>query len=147
MLKAAGRQGRFLVGLNRANVTPLADVTTTLIVVFLITMPAIMWNGIQVKSAAAGAEQPVLTPTVKASDQIVTVQVTPNGLSVNDEPVAAADLAKVLTVRLAALTDKTVVVVPGDQVEFGAVVTVLDVAKASGAEQVALLNEIEGNRD
>ena len=49
-------------GLHEANITPLADVTTTLIVVFLITMPAILWNGINVKAAqSAAVEQVVAT--------------------------------------------------------------------------------------
>jgi biopolymer transport protein ExbD len=41
------------------------------------------------------------------------------------------------------MADKTVVVVPSDMVTLGLVVEVLDIAKASGAEQLALLNEID----
>ncbi len=55
-IKRGGLQGQ-----NDANITPLADVTTTLIVVFLITMPALMWNGIQVNQAEAGSEQAVVS--------------------------------------------------------------------------------------
>lgn len=142
-VKSISKQGRFTEGQNRANITPLADVTTILIVVFLITMPAIMWNGIQIHTAEASSEQQVLTPAVKTNDQIITVTVEPDGVRVGQERVDLADLEGLLTARLALRPDKTVVVVPADRVSFGDVVTVMDIAKASGAEQLALLNEID----
>jgi len=43
---------------------------------------------------------------------------------------------------LATRDDKTVVIVPHDEVLLGQVVEVLDIAKASGAESLAMLNEI-----
>ena len=76
---AVRRRGSMLEGQNEANITPLADVTTTLIVVFLITMPALMWNGIQVNSAEAGSEQAVVTPTESTDDGLLTVVVDPGG--------------------------------------------------------------------
>jgi biopolymer transport protein TolR len=138
------RRGGFAEGITRANVTPLADVTTTLIVVFLITMPAIMWNGINVRAAEAGNQQQVLTQDVKAKDEIVTVRVEPAGLTVNGQRVDREDLPAVLQEKLAASLDRTVVVLPAQAVTFGVVVEVLDVAKASGAESLALLNQTGG---
>jgi biopolymer transport protein TolR len=138
------KQGRFSDAITRANVTPLADVTTTLIVVFLITMPAIMWNGIQVNSAEARAEQQVITPTVKAKDEITTVRVEPERIVLAGETVTLAELEPKLRERLAARDDKTVVIVPADGCVYGQVVAVLDIAKASGAGALALLNELGG---
>ena len=129
-------------GISEANITPLADVTTTLIVVFLITMPAIMWNGIQVNTAEAGSDQQLVTPMTKHEDNIIIVTVDPDGIYLNGESIDLADLNQILRERLAAMADKTVVVVPSDMVMLGLVVEVLDIAKASGAEQLALLNEI-----
>jgi len=131
-----------LSGQNEANITPLADVTTTLIVVFLITMPALMWNGIQVNQAEAGSEQAVVTPTEIKDDELLTVAVTPDGITLNGEAMDAVELELQLTDRLALRDDKTVVIVPHDEVILGNVVEVLDVAKASGAEGLAMLNEI-----
>ena len=130
-------------GISEANITPLADVTTTLIVVFLITMPAIMWNGIQVNTAEAGSDQQLVTPMTKHEDNIITVTVDPDGIYLDGESIDLADLNRILRERLAAMADKTVVVVPSDMVMLGLVVEVLDIAKASGAEQLALLNEID----
>lgn len=129
-------------GLNEPNITPLADVTTTLIVVFLITMPALMWNGIQVNSAEAGSEKAVVTPTDATEEGLLTVAVTPDGITLDGEPMDAAQLEIELTARLAGRKDKTVVIVPHDDVILGSVVEVLDIAKASGAEGLAMLNEI-----
>ncbi len=87
----ASKRRSSLQGQNEANITPLADVTTTLIVVFLITMPAMMWNGIQVNSAEAGSEKAVVTPTKAADDGLLTVTVTPAGITLNGEAMDIAD--------------------------------------------------------
>lgn len=139
---ARKQRNRSQGGLNEANITPLADVTTTLIVVFLITMPALMWNGIQVNSAEAGNEKAVIRPTEAADDGLLTVAVTPAGITLNGVAMDARQLESELTAQLAVREDKTVVIVPDDDVILGAVVEVLDIAKASGAGSLAMLNEI-----
>jgi biopolymer transport protein ExbD len=138
------KKNRSTQGLNEANITPLADVTTTLIVVFLITMPAIMWNGIQVNQAEAGSETAEVQPTDIHDDELITVAIEPDEVLLNGEPVTVAELAAQLPGRLAAVAERTVVIVPHDDVSLGRVVEVLDIAKASGAESLALLNRIGG---
>lgn len=137
-----------LGGVTGANVTPLADVTTTLIVVFLVTMPTIMWSGIDVKATEGEGGDQVLAREVQRDkqDELLTVAVQPEGVTVNREQVAFTDLPDVLSSLLASREDKTVVVVPSDYVELGRVVEVLDVAKASGAGSLALLNMNENSR-
>lgn len=131
-------------GLTDANITPLADVTTTLIVVFLITMPALMWNGFDVNQAQTGGENPEVQPTEELDESLITLAVTLEGLELNGELLADQDVANALQRELAARSDRTVVIVPDDRVMLGRVVTALDIAKASGAENLALLNEIGG---
>lgn len=137
-----------LAGLNGANVTPLADVTTTLIVVFLISMPSIMWSGINVKATEGEGGDQVLEREVRnnKNDELLTITVQPEGITVNRRQVAFKDLDEVLTEEFARRDDDTVVVVPSDYVELGRVVEVLDVAKASGAGALALLNMNEKKR-
>ena len=95
-------KGKLNKGLNDANITPLADVTTTLIVVFLITMPAIMWNGIQVNQAEAGTENAEIQPTEIHDDDLITVAVDPEGIRLNGRLVTAEELEAELPERLAA---------------------------------------------
>jgi biopolymer transport protein TolR len=130
-------------GLNEPNITPLADVTTTLIVAFLITMPAIMWNGITVKAAQSSADEQVVAQTSERDDGLLTVAVNPEGITVNEQPVAVADLRETLALNLRLRDDRTVLVVPSDLVTLKQVVDVLDIAKSAGAESLALLNETE----
>jgi len=141
---ARKQHGGFGQGLSDANITPLADVTTTLIVVFLITMPALMWNGFDVNQAEAGGENPQVQPTAELDEELVTIAVTLEGLKLNGTLLADAQLAETLARELARRDDRTVVIVPDDLVALGRVVTALDIAKASGAESLALLNRIGG---
>ncbi len=126
-------------GINEVNVTPLADVTTIFILVFLVTMPALLWNGIQVSAENAGPGATIETPP-PPSDELLIVTVATDGITVNREAVSLAQLGAVLERELAARKDKTVLVVPRGPVRLSDVVTVLDIAKASGAEGLSLVN-------
>ena len=127
-------------GITGANITPLADVTTTLIVVFLITMPTIMWSGISVNRTQTDKGQEVIRKEMPAEDEMLTIAIRPGVVTLNRVPVTPALLGELLANRLAEREDKTVVVVPSDDVELGEVVSVLDIAKASGAGNLALVN-------
>lgn len=137
----ASRYGISKAGISEANITPLADVTTTLIVVFLVTLPTLLWSGIEVQSKPAprGSQQ-VVQPTTGKRIGLLTVAVKPEGITLNQKPIAMQDLEQELTARLAARDDRTVVIVPDDRVRLGDVVSVLDIAKVSGATDLALLN-------
>ncbi len=130
-------------GQNDANITPLADVTTTLIVVFLITMPAILGNGIQVNATRAEASATVVSTSADQKDELVMVSVTTDGLFLNGDPVESADLEGALRDNLSGRIEKTVVIIPSDFVKLDEVVFVLDAAKAGGAKSLALLNKRE----
>ena len=131
---------------NSPNITPLADVTTTLIIVFLMTMPAILGNGIQVNATCAEASETVVTTRETQDEEMLMVSVTPEGIKLNGETVVLADLEQRLTDALSARTDKTVVIVPSDFVKLGDVVDVMDAAKGGGASSLALLNRKEEAR-
>ncbi len=137
----ASRYSISQTGISEANITPLADVTTTLIVVFLVTLPTLLWSGIEVQSKPApqGSQQ-VVQPASTQKSGLLTIAVKPEGITLNERPIAMRDLEQELTTRLQSRTDRTVVIVPDDAVRLGDVVTVLDIAKVSGASDLALLN-------
>lgn len=125
-----------------ANVTPLADVVTTLIVVFLMTMPALLWSGIQVNATRASKTSAV-TRSENSVDDKLTVLVTAESIQVDGEHLDLDGLAALARKRLAAAGDHTVIVVPEDDVLLGNVVSVMDVLKQNGAEGLALLNRVK----
>ncbi len=84
----------------------------------------------------------MVTPTEVIDQELLTIRVTPAGITLNDEAMDVPTLETELAMRLEAREDKTVVIVPHDDVLLGTVVEVLDVAKASGAQGLAMLNEI-----
>jgi len=112
--------------------------------VFLITMPALMWNGFDVNQAQTGGESPEVQPTEELDESLLTLAVTLEGFKLNGELLGDAECAEQLRSKLSYREDRTVVIVPDDRVMLGRVVTALDIAKASGAESLALLNEIGG---
>jgi biopolymer transport protein ExbD len=128
--------------ISSANVTPLADVVTTLIVIFLMTMPAIMWSGIQVNATRASTTREVVRKERTVEDKM-TVLVAAEGIQVDGRILDLDELAQETKQRMAAGNDKTVIVVPEDAVLLGSVVTVMDVLKQNGAEGLALLNRVE----
>ena len=125
------------------NVTPLADVTTTLIVIFLITMPYIMWSGIKVNSTRAVKDRKIVQAE-KEPEPIVLV-LTTKEVYLNKERVKSRrDLELLLRGFLKNRPDKQVIIVPDGDVLLGRVVEVLDIAKQSGAVKLALLKRKEG---
>lgn len=127
-----------LDSIAEANIVPLADVVTTLIVVFLMTMPALLWSGIQVNATRASKTEAVTRKENSAVDKL-TVLVTAESIQVDGRLVDLTELAALTRTRLAASSDRTVIVVPEAEVRLGNVVTVMDVLKQNGAEGLALL--------
>ncbi len=125
------------------NITPLADVTMTLIVIFLITMPYIMWSGIKVNSTRAVKDKRIVK-AAKEPEPIVLV-LTAKEVYLNRERVKKKrDLELLLRGLLKERADKQVIIVPDGDVLLGRVVEVLDIAKQSGAAKLALLKRREG---
>jgi biopolymer transport protein ExbD len=132
-------------GVGRAqvepNVTPLADVTMTLIIVFLIAMPALMWTGIRVNPATPSeAEARETVPVEDVKGTHLLIEVTPAGYAIDGEFVAFGDIEPAVFTFMSANPEGTVVVAPDDEVVLDAVVSVLDAAKGGGADKVALLD-------
>ncbi len=127
-----------LDSIAEANIVPLADVVTTLIVVFLMTMPALLWSGIQVNATRAATTSEVTRKENSAVDKL-TVLVTAESIQVDGRLVNLTELADLTRTRLASSNDRTVIIVPEPEVRLGNVVTVMDILKQNGAEGLALL--------
>ncbi len=119
------------------NVVSLTDTALTLIVVFLVTLPAMFWSGINVDTAksAAGAGDDV------SGTLIVTV--SRSSLYVNGKPAAFFRLKKVLYDELGGRKPGEVVIAPDGDVPLKRLVRVFDAVRGTGAEKLVLLDDNE----
>jgi biopolymer transport protein ExbD len=122
--------------IDQINITPLADVTIVLIVILLITMPAVLWSGIRVDSTRAArsvaGEPPPNTKTI-----MVTVE--PDGIYLGDRAISPEQLLSFLQEQFALTVENTVIIVPDPMSFYQQVVTVYDVANRGGATRIAVL--------
>jgi biopolymer transport protein ExbD len=117
-------------------------VVTTLIVVFLMTMPALLWSGIQVNATRAAKSREVVRQENSADDKL-TVLITAESIQVDGRLISLDELAVLTRARMAGASDRLAIVVPEDAVRLGNVVTVMDVLKQNGADGLALLNRVK----
>ena len=130
--------------ITEINITPLADVCTTLTIVFMITLPAMMWTGIMISSTkaitSAEVEQRERLPEVR---DICKIDLTRSGIYINDVLVRDEHLQEELERLISQMENKTVIITSDAEVLFGKVVEVFDTAKQSGAEKLSLLKKAQ----
>ncbi len=121
------------------NLTPLTDAALTLIVVFLITMPALLWTGIKINATKAVRSESVEAP--KPDLQPVSISITKQKVYLNGKEVDMKNLKRNLLEKLAKRKARTVIIIPDANVLLDQVVKVLDIAKQAGADKLALLRK------
>ncbi|GEM_PF-244963 len=132
---------------SKANITSLIDIALSLVIFFIVTLPAMLESGIFVK--APGVEKVSGGP----SDEFkVSIYLKQDGTYyLNDEQVATketiGELKDAIGQRIEELlmrsTSKLVIVKADGEVSHGAVVEMLDLAKQKEAAKLAL---IQGKR-
>ncbi|MBD3284989.1 hypothetical protein GF359_01310 [candidate division WOR-3 bacterium] len=134
------KPSRRVIKSGEANVTSLVDIALSLVIFFIVTLPALLESGIFVRAPGVtnvGASDPA--DDVKVSiymrhlpgDQIV--------YELNKEPVERVELPGLMEALLARSADKIVMVRADGAVSHGRVVDVLDLAKQKEAQSLALL--------
>ncbi len=115
--------------------TPMADFVFLLLIFFLLSSSFILPTGIPVNP-------PKSESSVTSKDQPVVVTITRDGVTyVDEERVAAPELATALGVRLSGAVSKSVVVRGDETVSLGRLVEVMDMARQAGAEKLAIATE------
>ncbi|HEU4580138.1 MAG TPA: biopolymer transporter ExbD [Polyangiaceae bacterium] len=122
---------------SEINVTPLIDVVLVLLIIFMVLTPSMLKNIPMMVPDKAEDDTPAMPP-----DSAIMVEYTANReLTVNSEAVAVEALAAKLQDRLKARRQKVVFFKAEDKAPYGEVVRLLDIARGSGAETLAIVTE------
>ena len=117
------------------NIVPFTDVLLVLLIIFMVTTPLIIQGQIQVKLPKASSQAPLeMKPVVLTLTSL-------GKLYLNDGEISFQDLPALLSGALKGREDKTVVINADKSSAHGKVVTLLDAAKAAGANKLAIATE------
>lgn len=121
--------------MSEINITPLTDVMLVLLVIFMVTTPLIMTDSFKVrlpKATTAGPE-----PGVG-----IIVSISRDGrVSIDGNMVDAGSVEDAIRARVASGGSPAVVVRADGDARHSSVVSVLDAAKAAGAERISIATE------
>lgn len=121
---------------HHPNLTPLVDVSLTLVVILLLATPLALQSSINLAGARSAGQT---APDPSRVDRVEIVLLSADSLRVNELPLPRAALAPVLAPLLAQSESRQVVVRCADAVPHGVFVSVLDEAKYCGALDIAMI--------
>jgi len=125
-----------LGGIFEVNVTPLVDVSLTLVCILLLSSPLAFESSLTVKKSAVST---AVVEERTEEDRIELRVFSEDSVGVNETTVARRDLRETLVPLLEASATRLVVVECDDEVTHGAFVDVLDHAKIAGAMEIAVV--------
>jgi biopolymer transport protein TolR len=118
------------------NVTPLVDVMLVLLIIMMLIAPMLQ-QGVSLRL-------PTATNTVdkpESADQTVIAIAANKEIYLNAKPIREADLAQRVTDLLEGKTEKIVLIRADEEVEYGAVMAVMDQLRQAAVEDVGLITE------
>lgn len=119
------------------NITPFTDVILVLLIIFMITTPLFLQSGIKVNLPK------VTVSSMQMEKQLVLTITGDNQYFLNEKRVYLSTLPQELKSRLASREDRLLVIKADKTVLHGTVVKVMDVAKQSGVDKLAIATEVE----
>jgi biopolymer transport protein ExbD len=119
------------------NVTPLVDVVLVLLIIFMVLTPSMLKH--LTANVPKKADEPVAA--VPNDNSIVVAYTAAREVTVNNEPVAPEALADKLSERLRGARQKVVFFKAEDDVPYGDVVHLMDVARGVGAQTLAVVTD------
>jgi biopolymer transport protein ExbD len=120
------------------NVTPLIDVVLVLLIIFMVLTPSMLKN---IPMMVPDKSEDTSTPAMPPDSSIMVEYTAKRELTVNGEAAAIESLATNLADRLKARRQKVVFFKAEDKAPYGEVVRLLDIARGSGAETLAIVTE------
>ncbi|MEW6095470.1 MAG: biopolymer transporter ExbD [bacterium] len=116
------------------NITPLTDVFLVLLVIFMVATPLLIQSGVKVKLPSSSV-------TEAQPEGIIVTITKENKIYVGKEEVAPDDLLAHLQEELKDKKEKFIIINGDKDVLLGNAVKIMDIAKASGAEKIAIATE------
>ncbi|MGE0450689.1 MAG: biopolymer transporter ExbD [Vicinamibacterales bacterium] len=118
------------------NVTPLVDVMLVLLIIMMLIAPMLQQG---VSLTLPTADNTVDKP--ESADQTVIAIAANKSVYLNAKPVAESELATRVTEILESKIEKIVLIRADEEVEYGAVMAVMDQLRQAAVEDVGLITE------
>ena len=118
------------------NVTPLIDVVLVLLIIMMLIAPMLQQGvSLRLPTAANTVDKP------ESQDQTVISIAANKEVYLNAKPIREVDLAQKVTDILEGKTEKIVLIKADEEVEYGAVMAVMDQLRQAAIEDVGLITE------
>ena len=122
---------------SEINVTPLVDVVLVLLIIFMVVTPLLqMGYDVNVPPKATAEASAVIS-----KEQLVVTQVSAEKVYLNREQVDVKQLPLRLTEILKHRRDKTVFYSADDNLNYGAVMSTMDLIRNAGAERIGIITD------
>ncbi len=121
------------------NITPYIDILLVLLIIFMVIQPTMQYD----LRARVPEKMPEDLPeeVIIKSDAIVVTVASNGALSINQEPVTLDRLGARLFEIYSARANKNMFIQADQDLPFGDVIRVIDIAKGAGVGDVGLMNE------
>jgi biopolymer transport protein ExbD len=117
------------------NITPYIDILLVLLIIFMVATPMKKWD----QQVRVPKPSPVQQP-VKNESVVLEVSLN-HDITINTLPVTLADLPKTLSSIFSSRVDKNMFIRGDAGLNYGYVFQILDIAKQSGVQDIALLDK------
>jgi biopolymer transport protein TolR len=117
------------------NITPYIDILLVLLIIFMVATPMKKWD----QQVRVPKPSPVQQP-VKNESVVVELSLN-HDITINTQPVTLADLPKTLSSIFNSRVDKNMFIRGDAGLNYGYVFQILDIAKQSGVQNIALLDK------
>lgn len=120
------------------NVTPLVDVVLVLLIIFMVLTP-LLQLGYDVNVPPKATAQSAMDVVTK--QQLIVTQTEPEKVFLNREKIDVKQLPIRLTEILQKRNDKTVFFSADDSLNYGVVISTMDMIRNAGATKIGIITE------
>jgi biopolymer transport protein TolR len=122
---------------SEINVTPLVDVVLVLLIIFMVVTPLLqMGYDVNVPPKATANESMVVS-----KEQLIVTQINAEKVYLNREEIDVKQLPLRLSDILKHRRDKTVFYSADDEINYGTVMSTMDLIRNAGAERIGIITD------